>query len=358
MTTIDRGTLGRQLQMIRGLYWGYGSNGDAYARLLCARDDDPRPLYRAMRESGVRRGRTEAWVIADHATARQVLDDPGFDRRSARTPEWMRAAGAPAADWAGPFQDVHAETWQGEIPDAEERAPDFADLLPAANERVDLVRDVAWPIALRGMDIDTRTLRRRAWYARVGLDAQLSPQQLSDTEAALAALPTDPTLRALFAAAELTADTVVDAILAIRTEPELVTRLADDPGIAPRIVAEVLRLHPTLHLERRTATVEHRLGEHTIAAGDEVAIVIAAANRDPNAFAEPDRFDIDRSDADRTLSAQRGHPGKLEELVVSLATAALRAAAEALPRLSVIGPVVRRRRSPVLRAVGSCPVEF
>jgi cytochrome P450 len=35
-------------------------------------------------------------------------------------------------------------------------------------------------------------------------------------------------------------------------------------------------------------------GEHTIRAGDAVLLILAAANRDPEAFAEPDRFVFDR----------------------------------------------------------------
>ncbi|ASU79079.1 cytochrome P450 [Actinopolyspora erythraea] len=362
MTTTDRAALGRQLQMIRGLYWGYGSNGDPYPVLLCGHDD-PQRWYHRMRGSGVRRSRTETWVVADYATARQVLDNPALTRDTGRTPEWMRAAGAPPAEWAQPFRDMHASSWEGEVPDVGALEERLVGLLPGAGARLDLVRDFAWRVPERGMGavlgaVDTEALRDAAWATRVGLDAQLSPQRLAVTETAVAALPTEPALRALFAGAEMTANILVNTILAISAEPGLAERIADDPAAARRTVAEVLRLHPALHLERRTATAELRLGEHVIGEGDEVVVIVAAANRDPDAFAEPDRLDVDRADADRALSAHRGHPGRLDELVTALATAALRAVAPSLPGLEPSGPIVRRHRSPVLRGINRCPVEL
>ena len=44
----------------------------------------------------------------------------------------------------------------------------------------------------------------------------------------------------------------------------------------------------------RIAKQETRLGRTTIAAGDAVLVMIAAANRDPERFEDPDRFDVTR----------------------------------------------------------------
>lgn len=358
MTTSSRAALGRRLQMIRGLHWGYGSNGDPYAMALCGQDDDPHRWYQGSRERGIWRSRTETWVVTDHTTAVRVLDDPAFTRATGRTPEWMRAAGAPPSAWAQPFRDVHAASWHGELPEPGEVAERLTGVLPGSGTRLDLVRDVAWQVSLRGVEAVTPDVPHGAWDARISLDAQLSPQPLELTEAAITALPEDPRRRALCNVVEMTANAVVDAVLAVAAVPGLAQRLADHPGDAGRLVTEVLRLYPTLHLERRTASVETTLGGHVVGAGDEVVVVVAAANRDPRVFTEPDRLDVDRADADRALSAQRGHPGRGEELVTVLATAALSSLAKALPNLTLGGPVVRRRRSPVLRATVACLVEL
>ncbi len=358
MTITDRAALGRRLQMVRGLHWGYGCNGDPYSTLLCGQDDDPLRLYRALREPGIWRSRTETWVVTDHASALLVLEDPAFTRATGRTPEWMRAAGAPPSSWAQPFREVHATSWEGEVPDTSELVERLTGVLPRAGTRLDLVRDFAWQVPARGILMDDPKALRRAWDTRFSLDAQISPQSLVAVETAIAALPADPRWRALFSAAELTANTLVNSVLAVKGTPGLAERFADDQAIAPRLVSEVLRLHPTLHLERRTAVAESRLGENNIAVGDEVVVLVAGANRDPHVFTDPDRFDVDRGDAGYALSAQRGHPGTLEALVTALATAALTSVATALPRLALNGQVVRRRRSPVLRATAHCPVEI
>ena len=45
---------------------------------------------------------------------------------------------------------------------------------------------------------------------------------------------------------------------------------------------------------RRQALSDIALGEHTIRAGDAVLLILAAANRDPEAFADPDQFEFNR----------------------------------------------------------------
>ena len=57
----------------------------------------------------------------------------------------------------------------------------------------------------------------------------------------------------------------------------------------------MLRLDGPVQSTIRTATEHHRIGGADIAAGDSVIVVVAAANRDPAAFGEPDRFRLDRT---------------------------------------------------------------
>jgi hypothetical protein len=60
-------------------------------------------------------------------------------------------------------------------------------------------------------------------------------------------------------------------------------------------LTETLRHDPPVRTVRRTATSDVRIGGVTIAQGDLVVLDIAAANRDPDVFADPDTFDPDRS---------------------------------------------------------------
>ncbi|MFY2826405.1 cytochrome P450 [Ruegeria sp. MALMAid1280] len=71
-------------------------------------------------------------------------------------------------------------------------------------------------------------------------------------------------------------------------------------GIDPRahaidgLIEEILRYDPPLHMFTRYAYEEAELFGHTFHRGDEVALLLGAANRDPSVWADPDRFDPTR----------------------------------------------------------------
>lgn len=71
--------------------------------------------------------------------------------------------------------------------------------------------------------------------------------------------------------------------------------LRADPGLLDQAREEVLRHAPSAHMIPRTTTGPVRLGEVEIPAGARVSVLIAAANRDPAHFPDPDRFDITRT---------------------------------------------------------------
>lgn len=72
-------------------------------------------------------------------------------------------------------------------------------------------------------------------------------------------------------------------------------RLVADPTLIGSAVEELLRFDGPVHLTGRTATVDGlEVGGRTFAAGERVMTVIAAANRDPARFTDPDRLDIGR----------------------------------------------------------------
>ena len=58
---------------------------------------------------------------------------------------------------------------------------------------------------------------------------------------------------------------------------------------------------------RRTATRDAEIGGQRIAAGDKVVVWFAAANRDPDHYPEPHRFDVARNPTDQ-LTFGRGGP--------------------------------------------------
>ena len=84
-------------------------------------------------------------------------------------------------------------------------------------------------------------------------------------------------------------------VLALLAHPDQMAAVRADRSLIPGAVEEVLRWANPLHSFRRTATADTVLGGQEIAEGDKVAMYYTAANRDPDVFADPHRFDITRS---------------------------------------------------------------
>ncbi|WP_049645612.1 cytochrome P450 [Candidatus Rhodobacter oscarellae] len=76
--------------------------------------------------------------------------------------------------------------------------------------------------------------------------------------------------------------------------PDQIARLRADPGLIEPMVEEVLRYQAPIQINNRRSVAEARLGDVTLKAGSSVHMIVAAANRDPAQFAQPDRFDITR----------------------------------------------------------------
>ena len=86
----------------------------------------------------------------------------------------------------------------------------------------------------------------------------------------------------------------VAAILAAGCAPERIFGGADATAAT---VEEVLRFDPPLHLFTRAALADAEAFGHRFRRGETVGCLLAAANRDPARFAEPDRFDPARPPA-------------------------------------------------------------
>lgn len=94
----------------------------------------------------------------------------------------------------------------------------------------------------------------------------------------------------LIAGHETTVNLIANAAQEMLRNPEHWAALAADPELAGAVVEETLRFDPPVQLVMRIAGADMRIGEVDIAQGDTMLLLLAAAQRDPDMYDEPDRF--------------------------------------------------------------------
>jgi cytochrome P450 len=105
------------------------------------------------------------------------------------------------------------------------------------------------------------------------------------------------------AGAETVTKLVGNAAVTFARYPEQWQNLLDDRSKIPAAVEELLRYEPPVHYNVRRSMRDVHLHGVTISEGKPVFLLQASAHRDPEAFTDPDTFDIDR---DRTEAQNLG----------------------------------------------------
>jgi cytochrome P450 len=110
----------------------------------------------------------------------------------------------------------------------------------------------------------------------------------------------------LAAGFETTVNLLGNGIRMLLDAPEHLRTLSERPQLWPNAVEEILRLESPVQLTARLALKDTEVAGTPVKQGELVVVYVAAANRDPAVFADPNRFDIERENAGRHLAFSGG----------------------------------------------------
>ncbi len=106
----------------------------------------------------------------------------------------------------------------------------------------------------------------------------------------------------VFAGNDTTRNTLSGSMKLLTEHPAEHAKLVADPSLLPGAVNEFIRMVSPVIYMRRTATKDTELNGQKIAEGEKVIMYFGAANRDEAVFAEPDRLDVTRANADKHIA--------------------------------------------------------
>lgn len=160
----------------------------------------------------------------------------------------------------------------------------------------------------------------------------------------------------LAAGFETTVNLLGNGIRMLLDTPGHLDTLATRPDLWPNTVEEILRLEPPVQISARMARRDVEIAGTGIERGELVILHLAGANRDPQVFTDPHRFDIERDNAGRHLSFSAGRHFCLgAALARAEGEVGLRTFFERYPDARLAGAGVRRDTR-VLRGWSTLPI--
>jgi cytochrome P450 len=317
---------------------------DAHALLARLREDEPVSWLPALGGWLVTRRDLALQVMNDERTF--TVDDPRFSTGQVVGPSMLTLDGAEhqrhRAPFARPFR-LHAvrERFTALVGDEVERLIDAIEPAGAAELRRSFAGPLAAAVVTHALGLhETDTAAVLGWYDDIvgavpartagGAVPDAGRAAFGDLRAAIEpVLDRDPGSSLLAAAAgdaggldrsevvsnaavmlfggiETTEGMIANAVAQLLADREQRALAEDDPATLANAIEESLRLEPAAAVVDRYATADVRLGDADVERGDLVSVSVAAANRDPATFADPDRFDVRRANASQHLAFARG----------------------------------------------------
>lgn len=159
----------------------------------------------------------------------------------------------------------------------------------------------------------------------------------------------------LAAGFETTVNLLGNGIALLHDHPDERARVVADPSLWTNVVEEALRLDPPVLLTGRMAIRDTELAGQPVKAGWMVTAILGGANRDPEVFADPLRFDVGRANARDHIAFSAGRHHCLgAQLARMEGEVGLRAIWDRFPELR-LQPGARRRETRILRGFETLP---
>src|SRR6266542_316990 len=374
----------------------------------------PAPEFASLREE--RPDGKTGWLVTRHADVRQVLIDPRFSRAAASTPDapqtMLAALNTDSVMSLDPPEHTRlrklvaraftARRVEELRPRVAKLVDELLDALEAEPRPVDLVEHFSLPLPvaviceLLGVPASDRP-KFHALSDTLMSDAQVDPMHVGAAFGEFAtyfagliagkrAEPADDLLTALIAARdeedrlserelvvlgiglllaghETTANQINMFLLTLLHHPEQLAYLrANLDAIAPAVeeLMRFVQLGDGGAAFPRVTTEEVELSGVTLPAGVAVLPVLSAANRDPAAFADPDRLDLTRTDNPHVGFGAGVHHCLGAQLARMELQEALRGVLRRLPGLRVAVPdsELRFKSGMIIRSLETLPVTW
>jgi cytochrome P450 len=147
-------------------------------------------------------------------------------------------------------------------------------------------------------------------------------------------------------------------VLALLKNPDQMALLRANPELARPAVEEFLRYDPPVQMLPRAATTDFEIAGQLVRKGDVFSVVMAAANRDPEVFPDPNRLDRQRAKNDHLSFGFDRHMCLGAQLARLEAQIAFIALVQRLPDLTLVSEPFERNCNVVLRGLKRLDVRW
>jgi len=148
-----------------------------------------------------------------------------------------------------------------------------------------------------------------------------------------------------------TTDLIGNGMRALLEHPDEHAKLRARPELVANAVEEMLRFDPPVQSTGRIAPRDMEIEGVPVRKGESISVLLAAANRDPAIYPDPDRFDVEREDTHHHSFGGGAHLCMGAHLARSEARAAIGALVSRFPKLRPAGGAPEWKRTPGFRGL-------